>query len=78
MVETARVSRKYQIVIPKTVREALNIKQGDELIVLVEDDRIVMRPKPKSYTEYMCGLYKDLWKGVEAAKYVEEERGKWV
>jgi len=36
MTETARVSRKYQVVIPKKAREALNINRGDELIVSVK------------------------------------------
>jgi len=78
MTETVRVSRKYQVVIPKQVRKALNINQGDELVVSVKDGQILMKPKPKSYTDYMRGLHKEVWRDVEAADYVEEERKTWV
>lgn len=63
MEPTAKLSSKYQIVIPKKIRKKLNLNSGDELIMKVEDDKIVMRPKPKSYTEYMLGLGKEVWEG---------------
>ena len=61
MEPTAKLSSKYQIVIPKKIRKKLNLNSGDELIMKVEDDKIIMRPKPKSYTEYMLGLGKEVW-----------------
>ncbi|MFH1773590.1 MAG: AbrB/MazE/SpoVT family DNA-binding domain-containing protein [Methanobacteriota archaeon] len=38
--ETVRVSSKFQVVIPKSIREILNIKPGEE-IVMIEKDRAV-------------------------------------
>lgn len=61
MEPTAKLSSKYQIVIPKRIRRELKLNSGDELIMKVEDDKIIMRPKPKSYTEYMLGLGKEIW-----------------
>ena len=78
MTETVRVSRKYQVVIPKKAREALNINRGDELIVSVKNGQILMRPKPKSYTDYMRGLHKEVWRDAEAAEYIKEERKAWI
>ena len=78
MTETVRVSRKYQVVIPKRVRRALNIGCGDELVVSVKDGQILMRPKPKRYVDYMRGLYKEVWRGVEATEHVEGEREAWL
>ena len=78
LTETVRVSRKYQVVIPKQTRKALNIGEGDELIVSVSGGQIIMKPKPKSYTQYMRGLHKEVWEGVEAAEYVKEERKAWM
>ncbi len=78
MTEIVRVSRKYQVVIPKKAREALNINRGDELIVSVKNGQILMRPKPKSYTDYMCGLHKKIWTNTEATEYVKEERKAWI
>jgi len=78
LTETVRVSRKYQIVIPKQTRKVLNVSQGDELVVSVIDGQIVMKPKPKNYTEYMRGLHKEVWKDVEVTEYIEEERKTWT
>lgn len=73
MAETVRVSRKYQVVIPKKARKALNINCGDELIVIVKDGQILMWPKPKSYTDYMRGLHRKVWMDVEAVEYVKRK-----
>ena len=56
----------------------MNISKGDELVVSVEDRQILMRPKPKNYTEYVRGLHEEVWRDVEAAEYVEGERKAWV
>ena len=39
-----RVTRKFQVTIPKDVREKLNLRVGDLLRVNVEDNRIVLIP----------------------------------
>jgi antitoxin PrlF len=38
----ARVTSKGQVTVPKAVREALGIKQGDEVIFRVEGNRAVL------------------------------------
>ena len=78
MTQTVRVSKKYQVVIPKKARDNLKIERGDELIVTVREGQVIMKPKPKSYTEHMRGLHKNLWKDVDATKYVEKEREAWT
>ena len=39
----SKVTRNYQITIPKEIREKLQINVGDILIVDVEKDRIILR-----------------------------------
>jgi AbrB family looped-hinge helix DNA binding protein len=41
--ETVKVSRKFQVVIPKTVREALEIQENDILLFEVEEKTVIMR-----------------------------------
>ena len=47
---TVKVSPKYQVVIPKSVRKGLGIKPGDKVEVLEYENRIeyilVKEPKP--------------------------------
>ncbi|AKA74687.1 AbrB/MazE/SpoVT family DNA-binding domain-containing protein [Saccharolobus solfataricus] len=41
------VGKKGYIIIPKTVRDLLEIKEGDILILRVEDGKIVLEPERK-------------------------------
>lgn len=71
------ISSKYQVVIPKAVRKALELRPGDQLLVQLEDGKIVMRLRPQSYTKHLRGLHKNVWKGLEATEYVKRERESW-
>ncbi|MCY4392320.1 MAG: AbrB/MazE/SpoVT family DNA-binding domain-containing protein [Chloroflexi bacterium] len=42
----ARVSSKGQITIPRAVREALGIEEGDEVLFRLEGQRVVMARTP--------------------------------
>ncbi len=42
----ARVSSKGQVTVPKVVRDALGIKQGDEVVFRVEGNRAVLARTP--------------------------------
>lgn len=42
----ARVSSKGQVTVPKTVRDALGIKEGDEVVFRVEGHRAVLARTP--------------------------------
>ncbi|MFB3887924.1 MAG: AbrB/MazE/SpoVT family DNA-binding domain-containing protein [Candidatus Bathyarchaeia archaeon] len=42
MNEEVKVTRKYQVTIPASVRSKLGVKIGDKLVVKSEDKRIVM------------------------------------
>lgn len=44
--ETVKISPKYQIVIPKRIREALTLRPGQHLDMGVVDGRIEMVPVP--------------------------------
>ena len=44
MVKEVVVTRKFQVTIPKEIREVLGINIGDKLLVRVVDGKIVMEP----------------------------------
>jgi len=75
---SVKVSSKYQIAVPQIARKKLNIKQGDRLLVDVQDGVIVLIPQPKRYTEYLQGLHGEIWKGVDIEKYLNGERDAWT
>lgn len=72
-----KVSRKHQVVVPREAREALGVGAGDELLVEVEKDKVIMKPRPRSYSRHMLGLHKAVWKGVKTEAYVNAEREAW-
>jgi len=70
------VTRKYQITIPKVIREKLKIRIGDRLLVSLEGDRIVIRPlKPIRALEGLGTIADRVLGGarrVDAVRLVEE------
>jgi AbrB family looped-hinge helix DNA binding protein len=63
------LSSKNQIAIPKAARKKLAIGPGDQLILDVEKDSLILKPKPKSYTKHLRGLHKAVWEGLDATEY---------
>lgn len=56
--DTTRISPKYQVVIPRNVREAMDLKPGTRLQVVQFDDRIELIPlrSAKSLRGSLAGL----------------------
>jgi antitoxin ChpS len=77
MEATVTLSSKNQIVVPKSVRQRLGIGPGDQLILDLEKERLILRPKPKNYAKCLRGLHRDVWKDTETGGYVEGERNSW-
>jgi len=69
----ATLSTKNQIVIPREAREALGVKPGDKLMVVVQGDRAIVLRKPKSHRTAIRGL----GRGVYPNGYLRKERKSW-
>ena len=67
------LSAKNQIVIPREAREALGLKAGDKILILVRGTRVIVLQKPKSYR----GALRGLAQGLYPDGYVEKERESW-
>ena len=68
-----KVSSKNQIVIPREAREALGVKAGDRLLVVVHGNRVMVLEKPKSHHVAIRGLASGLYSG----DYLKQERQSW-
>lgn len=73
---TARVSSRYQIVIPKEVREALDIRPQDTLLFLIDGKTVHMRPRPDSFTQKLRGLHQHVWPD-DLDRWLHKERATW-
>lgn len=70
------MTRKYQVTIPKEVRESLGIKVGDRLLVRVEGDCIVLEPiRPARALDRLSSIADRFLGGprrIDAVRLVEE------
>lgn len=69
----ATLSGKNQIVIPRKAREALGLKVGDKLLVVVHGDSVIVLQKPRSHRKAIRGLAQGSYPGG----YLRKERRSW-
>lgn len=70
------VTRKYQVTIPKEIREMLGIRIGDRLLVRVVDGKIILEPiKGSKALEKLASIADKFFGGskkIDAVKLIEE------
>jgi AbrB family looped-hinge helix DNA binding protein len=76
---SSKISGKYQIAIPKKVRDTMGLQVGEQVAVYAVDERrAVIARQPASYVQAMKGLGKDAWKKAGGAvQYIKKERKAW-
>jgi len=73
-----RVSKKGQFVIPKEIRDALEVKEGETLLVRLEGKQAIL-----SRAEYLAqstrGMLRGTWGGTKQRidRYLKKERQSW-
>jgi len=61
MAWVVRVGRKGRIVIPREVREALNVREGSLLKVYVEGNKVVIEPVEDVVEKFKGSVKVDRW-----------------
>ena len=62
MQQTISITRKWQIHIPKAIRQQLDITKPTQVEIKTEDNRIIITPKRDSLLDY-AGKYSKFSKG---------------
>ena len=75
MTVIARVSKRYQIVIPKEIRRILGIREGDKVLFEIWGNEIKIR-KLKNFLEFEGSLKGKILSPDEIRDRVEEEVAK--
>ncbi|MBS3099278.1 AbrB/MazE/SpoVT family DNA-binding domain-containing protein [Candidatus Pacearchaeota archaeon] len=76
--EQARITSKGQITIPKGVRQALGLKEGKEVIFIIEGGGAIMRPKTKNPLEELAKLRKEIhFTPKEIKEMIKESKKEW-
>lgn len=70
----SKVTRNYQVSIPKDVRERIEIKEGDVVLIKKKDETIIVKPLKEDIVEKSFGS----WEGMEKTgeEYTREVRDK--
>jgi AbrB family looped-hinge helix DNA binding protein len=73
-VEEVTLSSKNQVVVPKEARNALNLKPGEKIRVVVMDNRVVLVKKSKDPVAALRGSSLGL---RYPSDYLDREREDW-
>lgn len=73
------VGSRYQIVIPKEVREKVNgLKPGVKVAVQqLKADTFTIKTSKKSWADESYGFMREAWKGLDPAKEIDKMRDEW-
>ncbi|NPV54988.1 MAG: AbrB/MazE/SpoVT family DNA-binding domain-containing protein [Firmicutes bacterium] len=75
---TIKVSSKRQITVPSKIAKALKIEPGSQLLLELKGNKVILTPKPTSYTERFSGVLHSIYGDEKEIKeYVQEERTSW-
>ncbi|CAG0948683.1 MAG: SpoVT / AbrB like domain protein [Candidatus Methanoperedens nitroreducens] len=73
--QTSRISRKGQVVIPARLRKKYGLKEGDKLVFIEQDQQVIIKPETK-LTD-LCGSVKPIYTREEVRKKIREGRENW-
>jgi AbrB family looped-hinge helix DNA binding protein len=56
MVDIVKIGRHGQVVLPRRVRAVFGLREGDQLVLTVEDESIILKRKARRFAEYLDTL----------------------
>lgn len=76
--EKVRLSSKGQLVLPKDIREAIGVKEGDELVVILDGESVVLT-RLDALARLSRGMLKGTWGRTrrEIDRALDQERESW-
>lgn len=72
-----KMTKSNRVTLPVALRQQLGILPGDYLLVEVVDNSIVLTPQPRTFSQRLRGLHRDVWKEVDVDAYLRHERDAW-
>ena len=52
-VEVVRLGKRGELVLPRRVRSSLGVREGDELVLTVDDKRLVVEHRARGFSMYL-------------------------
>lgn len=69
VLESAKVMAKGQVTIPKDIREKLKINEGDQLVFVYDNEKVIMM----NSAIYAMKLMQEMMSGVAEKENIKEE-----
>lgn len=71
----SKITRNYQITLPKDVRKIINVKEGDEVMFIVDSDKVLLTRPKEDPVMAAAGI----WKGIKetGVEYQKRVRAGW-
>ncbi|MGQ4874780.1 MAG: AbrB/MazE/SpoVT family DNA-binding domain-containing protein [Promethearchaeia archaeon] len=76
IVKFCKISTKGQLTIPKEFRDKLNLHEGDEVVLYLTEDGIIIKPRIMNL-RILRGLLRDEINLEKAEEFIKSERKKW-
>lgn len=73
------VGTKYQIVIPKEIRNNIDgLKPGSKVSIHIADkNTLTLKTDPQDWLKRTKGLMTEAWKGIDTTAELEKMRNEW-
>jgi len=77
---TTTLSSKHQVTLPVALLRELGLSPGDKFTVRLEDGAIMLRPRPRSWADYISGSMPGYYGKTkeEVSAYLAEVREGWA
>lgn len=73
-----KLNDRNQITLPKVAREALGVKPGDRIVIIVDGKDVQLLSEPQVWSEYIYGLGKSMWETLGGGEqFLQKERTAW-
>lgn len=69
----AKVTRNYQITLPKDARTAFDIRVGDSLFVIPKEDAVMIKKLSRNPVDASFGIWKDVKDSVKFVRDIRRE-----
>jgi AbrB family looped-hinge helix DNA binding protein len=75
-IKYCKISTKGQLTIPKDFRDKLKLHEGDEVILYIQDDGIIIKPRT-AHLGMLRGLLREEITLNNEINFIQSERKKW-
>lgn len=72
-----KLSSEHTIALPEDLIRKMHFASNDEILVQIEEDKLVLTKKTNDHTSKMRGLHKDIWENVDSEEFLKKERMSW-